>query len=229
MTPNEKSMIEELFGRIRQTAMPARDSEAERLIAEEMARTPGAAYALAQTVLVQDQALRQAADQVRTLQEAAQRQQAGREDAPQSGSFADRFGGPGGPRPGAVPRTGQPAGPEAASPPPQSGGFGGGGFLSGALQTAAGVAGGALLFEGVRSLFGGGGLGSGPWGGSSPTINETIINEASDKSADKSRDDNSRDANYDDGLQQADYSDDDGDDPGDDGWSDDGFDADDSI
>lgn len=31
----------------------------------------------------------------------------------------------------------------------------GGGFLSGALQTAAGVAAGALLFQGVRSLFGG--------------------------------------------------------------------------
>lgn len=33
---------------------------------------------------------------------------------------------------------------------------GGGGFLSGALQTAAGVAAGALLFQGARALFGGG-------------------------------------------------------------------------
>ncbi len=31
----------------------------------------------------------------------------------------------------------------------------GGGFLSGALQTAAGVAAGALIFQGVRSMFGG--------------------------------------------------------------------------
>jgi len=228
MTPNEKSMIEELFGRIRQTSMPTRDAEAERLIAEEMARTPGAAYALAQTVLVQDQALRQAADQVQALQEAAQRAQPDRDGAPQSGSFLDRFGGPGA-RPGAVPRTGQAVDPQAAPPPPQAGGFGGGGFLSGALQTAAGVAGGALLFEGVRSLFGGSGglggaFGSGPWGGGTPTINETIINEAPDKGADDSRDD--RD---DDGLRQASDSDDDDGDPADDGWSDDGFDGDDSI
>jgi uncharacterized protein len=42
--------------------------------------------------------------------------------------------------------------------PPQ----GGGGFLSGALQSAAGVAGGVLLADSIRNLFGGhGGLGGG--------------------------------------------------------------------
>ncbi|MFG1299524.1 DUF2076 domain-containing protein [Xanthobacter sp. V3C-3] len=52
-------------------------------------------------------------------------------------------------------------------PPPQGGpwgqqaqprgGFGGGGFLQGALATAAGVAGGALLFDGIKSMMAGGG------------------------------------------------------------------------
>lgn len=37
------------------------------------------------------------------------------------------------------------------------GGFGGGGFLQGALATAAGVAGGALLFDGIKSMMAGGG------------------------------------------------------------------------
>lgn len=45
-------------------------------------------------------------------------------------------------------------------PMPQRGGMfgggGGGGFLSGALTTAAGVAGGALLFEGIKGLMAGG-------------------------------------------------------------------------
>jgi uncharacterized protein len=57
--------------------------------------------------------------------------------------------------------------------------------MRGALQTAAGVAGGALLFEGVRSLFhsgssgigGWGGLAGNPWGNPETVVNETTINE----------------------------------------------------
>jgi uncharacterized protein len=229
MTPNEKSMIEDLFGRIRATAMPDRDAEAQRLIEAEMARTPGAAYALAQTVLVQDQALRQAADQIKTLQEAAKRDLAA-EPAAGGGSFLDRVGL--GSRPGAVPRTGSPA--DMQAPPMAPPGGGGGGFLSGALQTAAGVAGGALLFEGVRSLFGGssgglgslagfGGLGGSPWG-ATPTVNETVINEAPKD-----------DSRGDDRIEKADYSSDDtSDDTSDDSddggdWSDDGYDDGESV
>ncbi|QNT68339.1 DUF2076 family protein [Defluviicoccus vanus] len=63
--------------------------------------------------------------------------------------------------------------------------FIGGGFLRGALQTATGVAGGALLFEGISSLFrmGGGGWGHGLMpgsflGGGAPTlVEETVIND----------------------------------------------------
>lgn len=52
---------------------------------------------------------------------------------------------------------GQPGGYGAPQPPyPPQEPSRGGGFLSGALQTAAGVAAGALVFQGVRSMFGGG-------------------------------------------------------------------------
>jgi hypothetical protein len=92
----------------------------------------------------------------------------------------------GGVRPGSVPRTGPAAGTATGA---EGGGglaagglggaagglgaMGGGSFLSGALQTAAGVAGGALLFEGIKSLFGStaeasplsGGEAASPWGG----------------------------------------------------------------
>jgi hypothetical protein len=60
------------------------------------------------------------------------------------------------------------------------GGFGGaagGGFLRSAAATAAGVAGGALLFEGISSLFGHGyasGLSGG--GGFAPGVGESVIN-----------------------------------------------------
>ena len=53
---------------------------------------------------------------------------------------------------------------------------GGGGFLRSAAATAAGVAGGALLFQGISSLFGNhyaGGLMS---GGMTPGLGETVVN-----------------------------------------------------
>ena len=209
MTPTERSMIESLFERIRSTPMPSRDAEAERLIESEMARTPGAAYALAQTVLVQDQALKLAADEARILKEAA------KEHAPAepAGSLLSRVG-LGGVRPGAVPRTGRQAIPEeegrAAAPSS-------GGFLAGALQTAAGVAGGALLFEGVKSLLG---------GSASSASSGSSGQESRESSADKDED---RDE---DRLREASYEEDDAEDRNDDDdddWSDGGFDGDDSA
>ena len=53
MTPNEKALIEDLFSRLRANPGGPRDAEAEQLIASEMAKSPGAAYALAQTVLAE--------------------------------------------------------------------------------------------------------------------------------------------------------------------------------
>jgi hypothetical protein len=63
------------------------------------------------------------------------------------------------------------------APGMMGGGFGGGGFLRSAATTAAGIAGGALLFEGIQSMFGGHG-GGGLFGGSQmqPGLSETVIN-----------------------------------------------------
>jgi len=64
----------------------------------------------------------------------------------------------------------------APAPYPMPWGAGGGGFLRQAATTAAGVAGGALLFEGIQSLFGphyGNLLGGTPM---QPGISETVIN-----------------------------------------------------
>jgi hypothetical protein len=58
------------------------------------------------------------------------------------------------------------------------GGAGGGGFLRSAAATAAGVAGGALLFQGISSMFGHGYANSlyGGMGGMTPGLGETVIN-----------------------------------------------------
>jgi uncharacterized protein len=60
---------------------------------------------------------------------------------------------------------------------PMGGGFmgGGGGFLRSAAATAAGIAGGALLFQGIESLFGRGG--GGILGGqATPGLGESVVN-----------------------------------------------------
>jgi hypothetical protein len=57
--------------------------------------------------------------------------------------------------------------------------FSGGGapsFLRGAAQTAAGVAAGALAFEGIRSLFSHPGYGSGFGGFGGSPVEETVVN-----------------------------------------------------
>src|SRR4051812_4699668 len=67
MTPQERDLIDELFDRLSQLEGQPRDPEAERAIAEGLARAPHALYPLVQTVLVQDEALKLAEDRIREL------------------------------------------------------------------------------------------------------------------------------------------------------------------
>jgi uncharacterized protein len=88
------------------------------------------------------------------------------------------------PPPPPPPTIQQPPQPPAYAYPPQAPRSGTGGFLQGALTTAAGVAGGALLFQGIESLIG---HNPGPFagavspsggflGGDRPTENTEVIN-----------------------------------------------------
>jgi uncharacterized protein len=143
MQPQERDLILGLFDRLRPFDSQPRDPEAERLIADGVARQPSTPYLLTQTVLVQEQALKAAQERIAELE-------AKTGDAPASGflSSAPKIG-PWGAAP-AAPSTRSPL--QAAVAPQPAGG--GGGFLRSALTTAAGVAGGALLFEGIRSMLG---------------------------------------------------------------------------
>ncbi|MBF0561290.1 MAG: DUF2076 domain-containing protein [Alphaproteobacteria bacterium] len=163
MTPQERDLITDLFRRLRAADAGPRDREADDLIGRLTAEHPDAPYLLAQTVLVQQQALSAASARVEELERElaqAKTQSAG------TGSFlggACGVFGPWGGRPAAVPQSApfptlQPgyaappaAGPWGAAP---GGTGGGGGFLRSAMTTAAGVAGGALLFEGIQHLLG---------------------------------------------------------------------------
>lgn len=153
MDQNDRHAIEGLFGKLGQAAQaqPHRDPQAEALIADLMARNPGAAYYLAQTVIMQEQAL------------AAAEQQMQAQPAPASGGlFGKLFGGSQPqPRPMAHRHAPQPYGQPAHGQQPQgsgpwsSGRPSGGGFMAGAAQTAMGVAGGVLLGNAIGGMFAG--------------------------------------------------------------------------
>src|SRR5205809_1274566 len=60
MTPQERQLIGELFDRLATLENAPRDPDAEAMIREGFRRAPNAAYALVQTVLLQDEALKAA-------------------------------------------------------------------------------------------------------------------------------------------------------------------------
>lgn len=170
MTPEERQLIQDLFDRMRSYGAPEKDREAEDLINRAVRANPDASYLLVQSVLVQEQTLQQAdqrirelEDRVRDLEEQAQPRRSGGSffgsspwgrSEPARGSSVPQVGRSapaasssfGGARPWSQP--GQPA----PAPAPAQGG----GFMRTALSAAAGVAGGMLLADGIRSMMGGG-------------------------------------------------------------------------
>ena len=68
MTPQESELVNELFNRLAQLETAQRDPGAERLIADGLRRAPHAVYALVQTVLLQDEALKRANARIEELQ-----------------------------------------------------------------------------------------------------------------------------------------------------------------
>ncbi|MEX5539415.1 DUF2076 domain-containing protein [Pseudomonas poae] len=177
MNSEEQTLIDGLFSRLQQaeTDSAPRDAQAEARIKEHMTRQPAAGYYMTQSILVQEQALKsldaqnkQQAQQIQQLQDELQRAKSA-QPAPASGGgfLSSIFGGSsrdtqpapsstgGGWREPARPAFGQPAPQQNYQQPPQAAAAApvGSGFLGGAMKTAAGVAGGVLLAEGISSLF----------------------------------------------------------------------------
>jgi uncharacterized protein len=154
MQSQERDLIEGLFNRLKAYEGQPRDPEAERLIADLLAGQPGAPYLLTQTVLVQEHALKAAQVRIAELEAkaAAAPPPSFLGSAPKIGPWGAAPGAPQSAPPQSAP---PPAGSPWQQPPtaPQQPAAGGG-FLRSAMTTAAGVAGGALLFEGISSLFG---------------------------------------------------------------------------
>jgi hypothetical protein len=178
MTPQERQLVDDLFERLARLESAPRDPDAVAAINEGLRKAPNAVYALVQTALLQDEALKRADARIQELQA-----QGGAEQQ-QSGGFLDSMrdaifgqGQPRGSVPNVPPReaSGRPVwnsgqamqqaqGPGQYNQPPYGQpygapqapmGGGGGSFLGTAAAAAAGVVGGSLLLGSIRSMMGG--------------------------------------------------------------------------
>lgn len=217
MTPQEQQMLKGLADRINRNQLQEKDADAEQYIQQALGRNPDAPYIMAQTILVQQYAVEQAQKQIADLRAQLDQARQHTQEPKHATSFLGNLLGFGadssreGPPPPPPPMQQRPVQPQYAAGPgygagpgyPVGAGYGapsagypmaapaqGGGFLRSAMQTAAGVAVGALAFEGIESLmhgfghasgygteFGGRGLGSADsTGGLGGDRTETINN-----------------------------------------------------
>lgn len=132
LTHQDRTAIEGLFRRLEDAERRGgpRDAEAEALICEKIALQPAAPYYLAQTVVVQQEALNEAERRIEELERSSRQVEHRRGPWDNSPAYDDRR--------------------------QQGSGYSGGGFLAGAAQTALGVAGGMMLGSMIGSLFGAG-------------------------------------------------------------------------
>ena len=185
MTPQERQLIDDLFDRLSKLENSPRDRDAEAAIMEGLRRAPNGTYALVQTVLVQDEALKRANARIEELEAGGppQQQSGGfldtmRDTILGQGQSRDRFQDQSQtpPQRGSVPNAGnRPAWNTGQALPPGYGqapgygqsyggpqqpppvpGAGGGSFLGTAAAAAAGMVGGSLLLNSIRGMMGGG-------------------------------------------------------------------------
>ncbi|OZI14334.1 ABC transporter substrate-binding protein [Sodalis-like symbiont of Philaenus spumarius] len=171
MQSEEQRLIEGLFQRLKQAEQNTgpRDVEADRQIQSFIQQQPSAPYYMAQSMLIQEAALNRLNQQVQQLQNEVAQLKATAQQRPAGGGFLRGLFSTGRQQPSAAPWGNQPSQQQEApgggnpSPQPQPAGYSGysqpynsqrgGGFLSGALQTAAGVAGGVVLGNMLTNMF----------------------------------------------------------------------------
>ena len=176
MTPQERQLVDDLFDRLSKLEGTPRDPDAAAAIAQGLRSAPNAVYALVQTVLLQDEALKRADSRIQELEAGGageQRQSGGFLDSMRETIFGQERGSVPNVRPpdmasrptwnsgqvlqqaqGPAPYNQGPYGQPYGAPQAPMGG-GGGSFLGTAAAAAAGVVGGSLLLGSIRSMMGG--------------------------------------------------------------------------
>ena len=160
MNTQERDQLSTFLQQLGQARATAKDPEAQALIDTAVARQPDAAYLLVQRSLLQDNALQAAQAQIASLQAELLRAQSAATTAPASGNFLDANGwgrAPAAPSYGAAPAAAYapaPGYPQAAPVAAAAPRFQAPSFLTSMATTAAGVAAGAFLFQGIENLMG---------------------------------------------------------------------------
>jgi hypothetical protein len=146
MNSQDSAVLENFLDKLVQTRGTRKIPQADAMISAAVKRQPDAAYLLVQRSLILEQALEQAKARIAALELTQQ--------PDQNQNFLDTAAAN---APAQMPRAGATmtgAPPAGAMPSEPSRGSGASSFLGQAAATAAGVAGGAFLFEGIENLFG---------------------------------------------------------------------------
>lgn len=212
MSPQEVQTLQQFLTQLVQVRGIARDPQADSMISGAVSQQPDATYLLVQRALLMEQALNRANEQIAALQNQLQATQ---QQAPARGFLdAETWGSPAAQRQQPMQPMQQPMMQPMQQPMMQPmmqpmyaqqapGFFGGraGSMLGNVAATAAGVAGGAFLFQGIEHLLnpgsGGGFFGGG--GGYAPPFESTTINNNYYNDAPAPSSDYSADVPYDDG------------------------------
>lgn len=188
MNTQEKDLLTRLLNNLRQATNGdkplVKDPEAAQLISDTFASTPDAAYVLTQRHLLLEMALEQAQEKIRALEHqsfesnnAAGSFLGGQRTLSETGYQGTQTNAYGQPIGRAAPAsstapTATPSTSASATQPAIRGGS----FLGTAAATATGVLGGALLFQGIEHLMGGG-IGDNTMAGTPPAEDVTNITE----------------------------------------------------
>lgn len=171
MSPQDSQMLNDFLNQLIQAHGIQKDPEADALIQRALAQQPDAAYLLVQRALLLEQGLNNARTQIATLQEQLRNQSQGQDQG--GGKFLDAnsWGNSGNTRPAPPPQPQvqqyqpeyqqpyqppyQPSYPQSAPGSMGMGAPGGGlrGTLGSIATTAAGVAAGSFLFQGLENMF----------------------------------------------------------------------------
>jgi len=233
MTPQEQQLLDHFLQRVNAAQGTPQDPQAQALIQQRLATQPDASYLLVQRALLLEQALHSAQQHIAQLQQQVQAQQPPAASSFLGAGLDTRFGRPAEPAAtapgmGAAPAYHAPAAaesggwrqrwfgtapaaapvaPAAAVAAPSAAGS----FLGATAASAAGVAGGMFLFNGLENLLGGHhgsqGVAANPLAGNGGTVVEHLTENV--YMEDPSRSSLARDAGAD-RIESTDWSADDG-------------------
>lgn len=148
MTEQERQLLNNLLNNLVATPTGQKDPQAEDMIRRALSRKPDSTYLLVQRTLLQDIALQNAQSRIDALEQQLRQAQPISDSRTSGGSGSFLGGGWNQSYPQSQQNWNVQPSPSSI---PQPNAFSG--FLKSAATTAAGVAGGALLFQGLENLF----------------------------------------------------------------------------